>query len=62
MILHNKCIDANIPLDEDDDEDEDGDSDNDDEHNDDGHNNADNAVMNQDGWNVRRELINQRFT
>ena len=61
MILHNMCIDANVPL-PDDDEDEDDSDDNDD--NNDGHNDraAFDVRNERDGFEVRRHLINTRFT
>jgi hypothetical protein len=59
MVLHNMCIDGHVEGDYDDNEDDENDEDDD--------NNAiDHAVVQQiqqdaDGWQVRRDLIAQRF-
>ena len=72
MMLHNICIDGNLPLadsdddDDDNDDDDDHDDDDDDDHHGDNDNNAgDNRQQIQQpgntGLQVRRNLIQQRF-
>ena len=60
MILHNMCIAANVPMENDYDRPEDNNAPNEDVVNEIPRNAADNAV-NHDAWQHRRQFIRQRF-